>query len=151
MNAVCKNLKSLYFKGFAALFVIYYFCSIEQKAGRHMGITLTTIWWRWWCRWRDVDEGEQLVNVFDVGRGLIWEVKQKFNTDNVLSLLGLEPMPYTSVALMAQYLNVHMRKLDIIPFRLSITYSMMCGHKFTAQEGLLHGQLKLLLINLAQR
>ena len=28
--------------------------------------------------------------------------------------LGLEPMPYTSVALTSQYLNVHQRKLDTI-------------------------------------
>ena len=27
---------------------------------------------------------------------------------------GLEPVPYTSVALMAQYLNVHQRKLGTI-------------------------------------
>jgi hypothetical protein len=37
----------------------------------------------------------------------IWEVK-------VISLLGLEPMPCISVALIAQYLKVHQRKLGTI-------------------------------------
>jgi len=31
-----------------------------------------------------------------------------------ISLLGLEPLPYTSVALMAQYLNVRQRKFGTI-------------------------------------
>ncbi len=57
------------------------------------------------------DEGKQLVNVFDV-EGCIWEVK--VSTDNDHLPLGLEPMPYTSVALVAQYLNVRQRKLGTI-------------------------------------
>ena len=59
-----------------------------------------------WC-----DEGEQLVNVFDV-EGCIWEVKVSTDIDHFP--LGLEPMPYTSVALVAQYLNVRQRKLGTI-------------------------------------
>ncbi len=71
--------------------------------------------------WCDVDEGEQLVNVFDV-EGCIWEVKVSTDIDHFP--LGLEPMPYTSVALVA-YLNVRLRKLGTISFRLSTSYSMI--------------------------
>ncbi len=59
--------------------------------------------------WRN--EGEQLVNVFDV-EGCILEVKVSTDIDHFP--LGLEPMPYTSVALVAQYLNVRQRKLGTI-------------------------------------
>jgi hypothetical protein len=39
--------------------------------------------------------------------------------------MGTEPMPHTSVALTAQYLNVRQRKLGtILPFILSISCSM---------------------------
>ncbi len=46
-----------------------------------------------------MDEGERLVIVCDVGC-LIWKVKSV--QIKTISLLGLEPLPYTSVALMAQ-------------------------------------------------
>ncbi len=55
-----------------------------------------------------VYEGEQLVNVCGV-RGLISEVKVSTDIDHFP--LGLEPMPYTALALMIQYLNVRQRKL----------------------------------------
>ncbi len=57
-----------------------------------------------WVMWYTVDEGEQFV---------MWEVEVSVD----ISLLGLEPMPYTSVALIAQYLNVRQRKLGTIIFQ----------------------------------
>ncbi len=109
-NTVGKFLKV--WRLHAALFGIYYFCNIyiEQTAVRH-------IVWQWliWMTqvmqvmWRD--EGEHLVHVFDM-EGCIWEVKVSTDIDH--SPLGLEPMPCTSVALVAQYLNVRQRKLGTI-------------------------------------
>ncbi len=69
-----------------------------------------------------MDEGEQLVNVFDM-EGCILEVKVSTDIDHFP--LGLEPMPYTSEALVAQYLNVRQRKLGTIIIRLSTSYSMI--------------------------
>ncbi len=73
----------------AALFVIYYFYYSEQTAERHMGITLTNIWWRWWCRWCDIDEGELLVNVCDV-KYRFWELKR---LKSLQILNNLDPDP----------------------------------------------------------
>jgi hypothetical protein len=47
----------------------------------------------------------------------MWEVLfERLKSVHILtiSLLGLEPMPYTSVALMARYLNVSQSKLGTI-------------------------------------
>ncbi len=54
--------------------------------------------------------------------GCIWEVNVSKDVDHFP--LGLEPMPYTSVALMGQYLNVSHGKLGTIIIRLSTSYSM---------------------------
>ncbi len=48
---------------------------------------------------------------------VMWEVLfERLKSVQILTfaLLGLEPMPYTSVALMAQYLNVRQGKLGTI-------------------------------------
>jgi hypothetical protein len=48
---------------------------------------------------------------------VMWEVLfERLKSVQILtiSLLGHEPMPYKSVALMAQYLNVRQRELDTI-------------------------------------
>ncbi len=92
------------------VFIIFCNIYIEQTAVRHI-----VLQWLFWMTqvmqvmWRD--EGEQLVNAFDV-EGCIWEVKVSTDIDHFP--LGLEPMPYTSVALMAQYLNVRQSKLGTI-------------------------------------
>ncbi len=39
-----------------------------------------------WCRWCDIDEGKQLVNVRDVG-GFIWEVLfERFKSGQILAI-----------------------------------------------------------------
>jgi hypothetical protein len=63
--------------------------------------------------------------------------------------LGLEPMPYTALALMAQYLNVRKRKLGTM--YCIIIQRGNADFWVTAHEGFLHGQLKLLPINLARQ
>jgi hypothetical protein len=81
------------------VFIIFCNIYIEQTAVRH--IVLQWLIWMTQVMW--CDEGEQLVNVFDV-EGCIWEVKVSTDIDHFP--LGLELMPYTSVALVAQNLNV---------------------------------------------
>ncbi len=92
------------------LFLVFiFFCNIyiEQTAVRHIVLQ----WLIWMTQVMRCDEGEQLVNVCDV-EVCIWEVKVSTDIDHFS--LGLEPMPYTSVALVAQYLNVRQRKLGTI-------------------------------------
>jgi hypothetical protein len=56
-----------------------------------------------------------------------------------ITLLELEPLPYTSVALMAQYLNVRQRKLGTIIIQtVHILQNESCGHRVTALEGFSH-------------
>jgi hypothetical protein len=58
---------------------------------------------------------------------------------------GLEPLPTTSVALTAQYLNVLQHKLGTV-----IIQTIQSGHRLTVQRKFLHGQLNLISINLAR-
>jgi hypothetical protein len=59
-----------------------------------------------------IDEGEQLANFYDM-RGFIWEAKVSTDIDHFPPGTRLN-MPCILVALMAQYINVRQRKLDII-------------------------------------
>jgi hypothetical protein len=65
-------------------------------------------------------------------------------------------MPCTSVALLAQYLNVCQRKLcNVIIQTVSVHilqhHSVGAGSRVTVQDGFLHGQLTLLPINPARK
>ncbi len=60
--------------------------------------------------------------------------------------MGLEPMPYTSVALMGQYQNVRQRK-----WGTNIIRTVHILQHDSAQEEFYHDQLKLLPINLARQ
>jgi hypothetical protein len=68
--------------------------------------------WSWFACWACVNVGNEV----KVSRGIF---------QCPVSPMGLEPMPCTSEALTAQYLNVRQRKLGTISFILSISYSMI--------------------------
>jgi hypothetical protein len=64
---------------------------------------------------------------FDV-EGCIWKVKVSIDIDHFP--LELEPMHYTSVALVVQYLNVRQRKLGTIIIQtVHILQHDKCKHK----------------------
>ncbi len=64
--------------------------------------------------------------------GCIREVKVSIDIDHFP--LELEPMPYTSVALVAQYVNVRQRKLGTIIIQtVHILQHDKCKHMLVAQ------------------